>query len=61
MSQENVEPAHRAYAALNDAYESEDVHTYLPTVEEMWDLEPGALRSDPILPVQSGHWAAELD
>ena len=42
MSQENVEPAHRAYAALNDVYESGDVHAYLPIVEEMWG--PGARR-----------------
>jgi hypothetical protein len=44
MSQENVELAHRAYAALNDVYESGVVHAYLPIVEEMWG--PGARRSE---------------
>jgi hypothetical protein len=59
MSQENVEPAHRAYAALNDVYESEDVHAYLPIAEDMWD--PALQDLTMLLPVQSGHWAAELD
>lgn len=37
MSQQDVENARRAYAALNDVYRSGDVDDFLPIAEEMWD------------------------
>jgi ketosteroid isomerase-like protein len=37
MSQENVENARRAYAALNEAYRSGNVEVFRPTADELWD------------------------
>jgi ketosteroid isomerase-like protein len=37
MSQENVENARRAYAAVNEAYQAGDIDVFRPTAEELWD------------------------
>jgi hypothetical protein len=54
MSQENVERARRAYAALNDAYRSGDVNDLLPIAEEMWDPAIVLRTADTF--VESGEW-----
>ena len=54
MSQENVERARRAYAALKDAYRSGDVNDLLPIAEEMWDPAIVLRTADTF--VESGEW-----
>jgi ketosteroid isomerase-like protein len=50
MSQENVENARQAYAALNKAYRAGDPNLFLPVLQEQWDpdavFEPAGVLPD---------------